>query len=142
MIQTKKALKQAQLKESLDALRALSDTDQAVLVAAQNSAGRGVVMVTGHTPSIRNCAFLYLQSHGKPLSIVGGFRQWETAGRRVRRGRPGPGGARGAVRHQLSLAAAGHRSPPPVPAPPLPPPAVGPADVSATQTAHGPAAHC
>ena len=89
MIQTKKALKQAQLKESLDALRALSDTDQAALVAARNSAGRGVVMVTGHTPSVRNCAFLCLQSQGRPLSIIGGFRQWEAAGRRVRRGETG-----------------------------------------------------
>jgi len=44
MIRTKKELKQAQLKESHKALRALSDTEQAAWVAAQNSAGRAVEM--------------------------------------------------------------------------------------------------
>jgi hypothetical protein len=40
----------------------------------------------GHPLSLFNNAFLSSQSNGTPLTIVGGYKQWERQGRRVIKG--------------------------------------------------------
>lgn len=87
MKQTKKVLAQERVKKNLATLQSLSEAEQASLVSVQPA--WSVVMITGHVPSPRNCAFLFLQSQGQPLSVIGGYRQWEAAGRQVKRGEIG-----------------------------------------------------
>lgn len=47
-----------------------------------------VVNVEGHTLSLHNRCLLALQA-GRPLTIVGGFKQWLSQGRAVKKGEHG-----------------------------------------------------
>src|SRR5687767_10495802 len=59
--------------------------DQRAEVAAKLGA---VVNTTGHALSPFNCCLLYSQAH-RPLTIVGGFKQWLAQGRCVAKGQHG-----------------------------------------------------
>jgi N-terminal domain of anti-restriction factor ArdC len=47
---------------------------------------QGIATVEGHRLSTRNQWLAAMQRMNQSLSIVGGFRQWEASGRRVKKG--------------------------------------------------------
>ncbi|HMN47874.1 MAG TPA: ArdC-like ssDNA-binding domain-containing protein, partial [Ignavibacteriaceae bacterium] len=49
----------------------------------------GIRNPEGHMLTGRNQSLLYLQAEGKPLSVVGGFQQWQKYNRVVKKGERG-----------------------------------------------------
>ena len=76
--------RKAQVKELRQRLANLSVEERQVF------ASRGMIAtVEGRTLSLHNTLLVYLQSNGRAPSIVGGYKQWKTAGRQVKRGEHG-----------------------------------------------------
>lgn len=75
----------AKLKELAERVRALSTDEQAAMAAEA-----GTITAEGRALSPFNSIFLAMQA-GRPLAQVGGFRQWQNAGRMVRAGQHAAG---------------------------------------------------
>jgi hypothetical protein len=63
-------------------LKAMTDAERAALAARV-----GVVTIEGRPLSFRNTCLLAFQNAA--VTVVGGYRQWQTAGRQVRKGEHG-----------------------------------------------------
>lgn len=74
--------KQARLKTLAAQFATLSESARAAIVEKVGA----VVTCEGHPLSLRNTICLYMQAQGAPLSMIGGFRQWQRVGRQVRKG--------------------------------------------------------
>lgn len=78
-------------KEKLDKIKALRKTianftdDQKKLIADQYK----VTNLDGHVLSHYNTLLLFVQSQGNQPTIVGGFKQWLSAGKAVKKGEHG-----------------------------------------------------
>lgn len=76
-----KRARQAELRQRL---AKLTDADKQAL------ANRGMIAtVEGRTLSLHNTLLLYLQSPRVQPTVVGGYRQWQRAGKQVKRGEHG-----------------------------------------------------
>jgi hypothetical protein len=76
--------KKTRIKELMSKISQLSDEQKQILVEKL-----GITNPEGHILTGRNQALLYFQAEGSPLSVVGGFQQWQKYGRVVRRGEHG-----------------------------------------------------
>lgn len=76
--------KKTRIKELMSKISQLSDEQKQILVEKL-----GITNPEGHILTGRNQALLYFQAEGNPLSVVGGFQQWQKYGRVVRRGEHG-----------------------------------------------------
>ena len=76
--------KKTRIKEVMSKISQLSDEQKQKLVEKL-----GITNPEGHILTGRNQALLYFQAEGNPLSVVGGFQQWQKYGRVVRRGEHG-----------------------------------------------------
>ena len=77
-----KASWRCKMKSVAKRVNALSSLEQTELAAEI-----GTVTAEGRPLSSYNCIFLSMQCSGRfPLSMVAGFRHWQRAGRKVRKG--------------------------------------------------------
>ena len=76
--------KKTRIKELMSKISQLSDEQKQMLVEKL-----GITNPEGHILTGRNQALLYFQAEGNPLSVVGGFQQWQKYGRVVRKGEHG-----------------------------------------------------
>lgn len=65
-------------------LKAMSEDQKIGIVL-----GRGIVNVEGKALSLNNMVLLLFQANGTVPTVVGGFKQWKTAGRYVKKGEHG-----------------------------------------------------
>ena len=65
-------------------LKGMTEQEKADLVA-----GVGIHNVDGKLLSLNNMCLLLFQSDGTIPTVVGGYRQWQNAGRQVKRGEHG-----------------------------------------------------
>lgn len=78
---TERKQKIAELRRRLSNL---SDTER------QSLADRGLIAtVEGRTLSLHNTILLYVQANGQTPTVVAGFKQWQRAGRQVKKGQHG-----------------------------------------------------
>ena len=76
--------KKTRIKELMNKLSQFSEEQRQALVDRL-----GILNPEGHMLTGRNQALLYFQAGGNPLSVVGGFLQWQKYGRMVRKGEHG-----------------------------------------------------
>lgn len=76
--------KKTRIKELMNKLSQFSEEQRQALVDRL-----GILNPEGHMLTGRNQALLYFQAGGNPLSVVGGFQQWQKYGRVVRKGERG-----------------------------------------------------
>lgn len=77
--------KNAKVKAIADMIAKLTDEQREMLLKKIGA----VATIEGHKCSIYNTLFMFYQRIEMPLSIVGGFKQWQKAGRKVKKGEKG-----------------------------------------------------
>lgn len=80
-------MKNERQKELVKAFKALSDEQRAELVAKVGA----IITVEAHPLSTKNTVMCIMQRLDKPLSMVGGFHQWKSVNRKVKKGEAGMG---------------------------------------------------
>ena len=76
--------KKATVRKLASRLKGMTEAQKIEFIAA-----RGIVNVEGHTLSMNNTCLLLFQSNGTVPTVVGGYRQWQAAGRQVQAGQHG-----------------------------------------------------
>ena len=77
---SKAAARREKIQRIAKAVVAMDDNQRQALVGQVGS----IMTVEGHSLTVRNACMLALQREG--VSVVGGYRQWQAAGRQVRKG--------------------------------------------------------
>ena len=77
---SKAAARRDKIQRIAKAVVGMSDEHRQALVAQVGS----ILTVAGHPLTVRNACMLLMQREG--VSVVGGYRQWQEAGRQVRKG--------------------------------------------------------
>lgn len=75
--------KKAAIREYASRVAKMTDAERAELIAR----GAPIVTIEGHPLSIKNQCLVAMQHSG--ATVVGGYRQWQAAGRQVRKGESG-----------------------------------------------------
>ena len=79
-VDSKAAARREKIQKIAKLVVAMSDDQRQLLVSRVGA----IVTVEGHPLTVRNACMLALQREG--VSVVGGYRQWQAAGRQVRKG--------------------------------------------------------